>query len=475
MGEVGVVAPRFRRTEPSLCGMRDAVSGLGLFLSRTIGRCMPDPFLLAIGLTLVAAVLAVGFGEARGEGAAAPQLLAAWWAQGIWGLLAFSMQMCLILITGHALAVSPPARRLVALLADLPRTPAQATALTALVAMGSGLLSWGLGLIIGALAAREVGRSCARRGVAAHYPLLGAAGYTGLLVWHGGLSGSAPLMVTQARDLALLLGEGAPAPIGLERTLLSPLNLSLNAALLVAVPLLLVAMTPHEREPAPLAPSREPAPEGSPEGAPTPAERLEGSRALSLALAALCGLYLWRYLGAAGLSGLDLNAINLGALGLGLALHPSLRAYGAAAAEAAAGCAGVMVQFPLYAGVMGLMQSSGLTALVAAWAAEGASAGSFAPLVFVSAGLLNLFVPSGGGQWALQGPLVLTAGAAVGADLGEVVMAFSYGDAWTNLLQPFWALPLLAITGLRARDLVGYTAALMLCVAPLYFLAFWMF
>jgi short-chain fatty acids transporter len=176
-----------------------------------------------------------------------------------------------------------------------------------------------------------------------------------------------------------------------------------------------------------------------------------------------------------GLAGLDLNAINLGALGLGLALHPHLRAYGEAASEAARGSAGVIVQFPLYAGVMGLMQSSGLTALIAGWAAEGASATSFAPLVFVSAGLLNLFVPSGGGQWALQGPIVLTAGAAVGADLGEAVMAFSYGDAWTNLLQPFWALPLLAITGLRASELVGYTAALMLCVAPLYLLAFWVF
>ena len=122
-----------------------------------------------------------------------------------------------------------------------------------------------------------------------------------------------------------------------------------------------------------------------------------------------------------------------------------------------------------------MMSLSGVSTLIAQTITHYASTESFSALTFLSAGLLNLFIPSGGGQWAVQGPLILQSAHTLQAPLGESVMAFSYGDAWTNMLQPFWALPLLGITGLKAQQIVGYTATLMLLVLPVYLFAFWIF
>jgi short-chain fatty acids transporter len=301
-----------------------------------------------------------------------------------------------------------------------------------------------------------------------------------MLVWHGGLSGSAPLKVTQASDLAELSVAGGV--ITLEQTLASPLNLTLNLALLALVPLLLNLMSPPEegRQGFELVKGRgvsthtqpEPPSEIQPT---TPAERLERSAWLSKGLALIMLSYLTLYTTREGLNALDLNTINLLLLALGLTAHPHLKAYEEATPEAVKGCAGIILQFPLYAGVMGVMAGAGLTTALSTWVTSVASAESLSPLVFFSAGLVNLFVPSGGGQWALQGPLIIESARTLEANIGEAVMAFSYGDAWTNMLQPFWALPLLGLTGLKAKELVGYSAALMLLVTPLYLLLFWLF
>ncbi len=226
---------------------------LGARLSRFAERWVPDPFAIALMLTLVTLVLCwvttshnplelIGLWGGRvkqgellpGEG-------------GVWRLLTFAMQMCLILVTGHALASSPPIRGAITTIANRPRDAGQAVALTALIAMGCALVNWGLGLIVGALMARDVAVSAKRRGVRVHYPILGAAGYTGLLVWHGGLSGSAPLKVTQTREMVKILGEGV-APIPLGETIFSSMNLTIVAAMLIAVPLLLVLMHPKNTD-----------------------------------------------------------------------------------------------------------------------------------------------------------------------------------------------------------------------------------
>lgn len=459
------------------------IRSLGRGLSHFAHRWVPDPFAIALVLTLLTLGFAVigseanlmetvGFWGGRLKG---DELLAK--ESGFWKLLTFAMQMCLILVTGHALASSKPISRLVARLAALPRTQGHAIALTALVAMSFAWLNWGLGLIVGALLAREVARTSKQRGLRVHYPLLGAAGYTGLLVWHGGLSGSAPLKITQTKDLAEILGRADIPPVTLTDTIFSPMNLVVCGALLIVVPLLLNAMAPEDAEIIEI--TDEQADERAEETLDldelTPAQRLERSPVLVWLIALAAALYLVEYVGRIGIDRLDLNAINLTFLTAGLVLQGSARAYGRAITDGVQGCAGIILQFPFYAGIMGVMALSGLVTAMAEGAASFATEATFAPLTMLSAGIVNLFVPSGGGQWAVQGPLVVQSAEALGVPLGKAVMAFAYGDAWTNMLQPFWALPLLGITRLEAREIVGYTAALMLLVVPVYLIAFALF
>lgn len=437
---------------------------LGAALTRFTQRWVPDPFVLAIGLTLLAFVLAlvhVGFDAQR--------VLVAWFdgsgkGRGFWNLLAFGMQMCLILVTGHALASSPPLRRVLNFVADQARTPASAIAVVSVGAMLLALINWGLGLIGGALLARQVGLSARERGVAVHYPLLAAAGYTGLLVWHGGLSGSAPLKVTLLKDVKEIVGEELSATIGtmpLGATIGSLPNLLANAVLLVLVPVLLIRMLPRDEAKRVAAPEPEPVRVEVVSGDPTPAQRLERSRFLTWLICAL-GLTTWVIIALRqGFGRLDPNLINFLFLFLGLALHGSLLAYGRAIGEATVGCAGIILQFPFYAGIMGVLIGTGLiTSFTSALSSMGASA--LPAMAFYSAGLTNLFVPSGGGQWAVQGPILMDAAVTTGLSPARLVMALAYGDQWTNMLQPFWALPLLGITRVSARDIIGYTAVLLL-------------
>lgn len=432
---------------------------------------MPDPFVIAVALTLLTALLASAL-----DGLGPLALSRAWLGtreRGLWSLLAFSMQMVLILVTGHALAAAPPVARLVRRLADLPRSGAQAAALVGFVAVVCSLLHWGLGLIVGALCAREVGRAAREHGRPIHYPLVCAAGYVGMMTWHGGLSGSAPLKVTTRGDLVELLGPelgASVAPIPFTESVFGWPNLLVTGGLLVFVPLVLAAMAPREAaeiEPAPAA--REPhAPDaqGADVAAPlapkTLPERLERSP-LATALVVLLlasGVVVWWM--DVGPSALDPNALNLIFLTLGLALHGRLRSYLAACDEAVRGTSGIVLQFPLYAGIMGLVGNTSLGARLAGAVSELATPTSFAVWTFVSSAVLNVFVPSGGGQWALQGPIALRAATELCVEPRLAVMAVSYGDQLTNMLQPFWALPLLGITGVRARDIVGYTVIVML-------------
>lgn len=492
------------------------ISRLGLRICEVFRRTAPDPFVLAVLLTLLTAVLGLVLGFPGGSGVSWPEfldraarLLDSWGgierlangaakessSLGLWTLLGFGMQMCLVLITGHALASSRPIRRIIDALAAIPRSCAHAAALIAFAACATAIINWGLGLIVGALLAREVGRSMARRGIPAHYPLLCAAGYTGLMVWHGGLSGSAPLSMTTragidkvSPQLAAQLGDRV---MPLTETLFSTSNLIITLGLLVVVPAVCALLAP--KDPAEMRPmelggwelgesvgerftnerssdqsqgpgtecraTKGQAAEGQAGALP---EWLETSPIIVWILAAALIAVVWRYSVGAALASLSLNHINGGMLALGLIFHGSARSYVAAVDEAARGCGGIVIQFPLYAGIMAMMQASGLARMLAD-SFVGMSTPTTLPLfTFASGGLVNLFVPSGGGQWAVQGPIAIQSGMDSGVSLGKMVMSVAYGDQLTNMLQPFWALPLLAITGVKARDIVGYTALIML-------------
>ena len=461
------------------------VARLGLFLSRTIGRFMPDPLILALSLTILTAILALVFGYAdTGRREAATILIEDWWNSGIWVFLKFSMQMALILVTGYALADSPIVRRGLAGIARVPKSPGQAAAIVGLVAAVTGLINWGLGLIVGALLARDVGRSMEVRGQSNHFPLLCAAGYMGLMVWHGGLSGSAALKTSTASEAKGILGEdlmGALATQGfadgipLSATTFSSMNLLISGGLIVIVPIMLWLLAPRPADCRTLSqvdarPMKD-----------VPAEAISRNESwgafgticsMVIAIALVAGFIIFLFDDERGILRLGPNEFNALMLGIGLILHGSPIAYARSIERATRGCAGILIQFPLYAGILAMLKESGLMADIARFAAEASSETTLPFFTFLSAGVVNFLVPSGGGQWGVQGPIAIQSAIDAGVPLPKMLMSVSYGDQLTNMLQPFWALPLLAITGVRARDIVGYTAIVMIVAA--IWISFWL-
>ncbi|MCA9274930.1 MAG: short-chain fatty acid transporter [Phycisphaerales bacterium] len=452
------------------------IASLGRVLTKVFTKTAPDPFVIAVGLTLLAAILALVFGTYPGATTSAEKLNAmidAWrGSDGLWKFLAFGMQMSLILVTGHALAASKPIRLLIGRLAGLPSSAPAAAALVGLVAAIFGLINWGLGLIVGALFAREVARVCATKNISVHGPLLAAAGYMGLLVWHGGFSGSAPLKMTteaQARDVlpASVFESLETGAVPLSDTLLSPMNLFISGGLLIIIPIVLWLLTPkHDNEITPM-PLDDDATEiehiaGEVSGFP---DWIERSPIVVWALALMLVYAFVRFSTKDGFMSLGPNEVNIAMLALGLIMHGSVRSYMSAAEDGARGCAGIILQFPLYAGIMGMLASSGLINDFSRFMASVANETTAPVLTLASAAIVNVFVPSGGGQWGIQGPIALQTGAEAGVAPAKMIMAVAYGDQLTNMLQPFWALPLLAITRVKAREIVGYTAVVMIVAA----------
>ena len=453
------------------------ISGFGLRISRVVERVVPDPFVIAIFLTLVTAIAALLWGD-FGDQSSFIGVLDSWRdsSNGMWKLLSFSMQMCLILVTGYALATTSLVRSMIHRLADIPTSTAAAAAVVGLVACICGLVNWGLGLIVGALLAREVGFSMQRRNKPCHYPLIAAAGYVGLLVWHGGLSGSAPLSMTTK------LGAEKVVPtqfleqlesISLSSSIGSPMNLLISGGLVLLIPIVLASLAPkNTNDIRPIdtfgvdsGGRQEPIQQH--EHLP---DKLNHSPYIAWLLAVPLLIALCRYMYVSGIDRVGLNEITMFMLGAGLLLHGSPVGYMQAVARGAKGCAGIIIQFPLYAGIMAIMVASGLMGSLTELMVGMGSKDTLPLLTMLSAGIVNLFVPSGGGQWAIQAPIALESGLQSGVSPGTMVMAVAYGDQLTNMLQPFWALPLLAITGVRARDIVGYTVIVM--VAATVWIAF---
>ena len=349
--------------------------------------------------------------------------------------------------------------------------------LVGFAACSSALLNWGLGLIVGAMLAREVGRSMHRRGVPCHYPLLCAAGYTGLLIWHGGLSGSAPLSMTSLEQASKVLpkafvdGRGDSLLVGLDLTTFSTLNFVVTLGLLAIIPACLALLAPRDardtqgvdRFAKASAPDRalDTDDDDHSSGGSIP-DWLDRTPVLAWAVAIPLALGLYRFLSTRGWATLGLSEIIAAMLGLGLIMHGSLRSYAAAAEEGARESAGVMLQFPLYGGILAMMAASGLVEQFSSAMAAASTERTLPVGMFLVASVLNMFITSGGGLWGVMGPIALTSGAELGVPPEKMVMAVAYGDQVTNMLQPFWALPLLAITGVKARDIVGYTALVML-------------
>jgi short-chain fatty acids transporter len=370
------------------------------------------------------------------------------WGDGFWDLLSFAMQMVLILVTGWVLASTPLFRRILEAIARLAKTPGQAIVLVTLVSLTAAWINWGFGLVIGAM----FGRQLARQVKGVDYRLLIASAYSGFIVWHGGLAGSIPLLIaTDGHFMADQMGV-----IGTGSTTFSTFNLLILLCLFIAIPILNRLMMPSPEGTVTIDPKKlEDAPAAAKETEATPAARLENSLLLAQAVGVM-GLIFVGYYFIAASGTLNLNIVNFIFLFLGIILHGRPMQFLAALQSAAQGASGIIVQFPFYAGIMGMMLGSGLAVTLSNGFVAISSDVTLPLFAFLSAGLVNAFVPSGGGQWAVQAPVMIPAALELGADLSRTAMAVAWGDAWTNMIQPFWALPALAIAGLRAKDIMGY-------------------
>ncbi|TQV72145.1 short-chain fatty acid transporter [Aliikangiella marina] len=411
------------------------------FFSRVMQRWLPDAFLFAVILSAIVFLCGMFF-----QNQSLIQM-ADHWGNGFWKLLTFSMQMVLILVLGHILAMSKPVSVFLQKIASLATTPAQGVVLVTIVAILAAWINWGFGLVVGALVAREVAYKVKQ----VHFPLLIASAYSGFLVWHGGLSGSIPLKIASTNQdslNALLNGE----IIAVSQTIFAVENLIIVLALLITLPVINFLMMPKDNIIELDYQKDEVAKRDHHEL--SPAEKLEHSPVITLLLAAMCGLYLFNYFSAG--NGLNLNIINLCLLTLGLLMHGNPFNYLAALKKAVSGASGIILQFPIYAGLMGMMVESGLADSVSNWFVEISTQDSFPVLTFISAGIVNFFVPSGGGQWAVQAPIVIPAAQELAVPVKNAAMSVAWGDAWTNMIQPFWALPLLGIAGLNIRQIMGF-------------------
>lgn len=407
---------------------------------KLVDRYLPDPFIFVLLLTLVAAAAAIGVERQT------PLAVLRFWGDGFWDLLTFSMQMLLVLVTGFMLASSPPVKRQLARLAGKAGTPARAIVLVTLVSLAASWINWGFGLVVGALFAKELARQ-----IRVDYRLLVASAYSGFVVWHAGLAGSIPLVIaTEGHFTADQIGV-----IPTSQTIFSLFNLAIVVALFIAVPLVNRWMLPDAKDSVYVEPDMLTDERPRNGLATRPAEHLENSVSLAWLVGIPGLLFLLDHFLLRG-GGLNLNVVNFLFLFLAIVLHRTPRRLLDSLNEAIKGGAGIVIQFPFYAGIMAIMVQSGLAETLSQGFVSIANADTLPFWSFISAGVVNLFVPSGGGQWAVQAPVMLPAAQALGADIPRIAMAVAWGDAWTNLLQPFWALPVLAIAGLKAKDIMGF-------------------
>ena len=406
---------------------------------KLVERYLPDPYIFVLLLTLVTFAFASSI-QNQSILTTVQQ-----WGDGFWGLLTFSMQMLLVLVTGFMLACTPLVKAILERLASVAKKPGSAIVLVTLVSLIASWINWGFGLVVGALFAKALAKN-----VSVDYRLLVASAYSGFIVWHGGLAGSVPLTIATP-------GHFSEAQIGVIRTsetIFSSFNLLLLAIMFVIIPLVNRLMLPPESESVIVDSAKLQDDALPPATNERPADKLENSKVLGL-LVGFAGLaYLTNYFVSGG--GLNLNIVNTLFLFLAIVLHGTPRNVLHSLQQAVQGGSGIVIQFPFYAGIMAVMVQSGLAQTMSEWLISFASAESLPVWSFISAGIVNIFVPSGGGQWAVQAPVILPAAAELGAEINRVAMAVAWGDAWTNLIQPFWALPVLAIAGLKAKDIMGF-------------------
>jgi len=424
-----------------------------------LGRCaaffvylfeaiIPDPFIFAVVLTFLGAILAY----ALVPGTTIPSIASAWYG-GVFNIFTFAFQMVMMLVTGYALATSPLIQKGLGKLASLATTPAFAISLTVAVSMIASWLNWGLGLVTSALLAREVAKR-----VRLDFGWLVAAAYTGFVISTEGLSGSIALsQATHGSTLNIvekITGKGLP----LSETVFSPFTLAPVVVLFLVMPILFRYLQPTEAHTIVADPDRlreEDQQRHVAERSSTLSSKLDNAWIFNLALVALGGFALameWAHKGVT----IELNSVILMLFLVGLLLHWRPSAYVAAVKNAARVSGSLILQYPLYGGLMGIITTTGLAAVLSKVFIRISTAHTLPFYTYLTSLIITLFVPSGGGHWAVQGPFAIPAARDLHASMAGTTMAVAMGESVANMLQPFWALPILAIAGIKMRRMMGF-------------------
>lgn len=458
---------------------------MGESLTRVSEKYMPDPAIFAILLTVVVYVISLLVMREMPDGTKYTPLQGIiQWYSGFWELIGFAMQMAIVVITGGVLADTKLVKGFINKIAAIPKDGRQGAAVVAFVAIFVSYINYGLSTVVGALVARNITYALRKKGKPVEYRLLSAAAYLGLMTWSAGLSSSIGLTGATAGAATNYIEQATGNIVTMGEFMFNPMNIFVAIALITIIPALSYFLHPVgdavQDVPEYALASIELAAEQEEEvkidrSKLTPGEKLNHSPIIGWFFGGFGMVYIVWHFATKGFA-LDLNVLNAIFIFVSLILHGTIAKFVDSFGRATSNVSGIIFQFPLYAGILGIIRGSGLGVLVAQGIANFATPQSYFVLTFFIAGVLNFFIPSGGGQWAIQGPIAVQSATSLAEQAGvdthhyltKASLAVAYGDAWSNMAQPFWALAVLGITGLKARDIMGYCMALMIFAMFIY-------
>lgn len=430
-------------------------------LTRWCVRFIPDGYVIAAILSAIVLAAAALISDQP-----ALQIVTAW-GDGFWGFIPFTLQMAMVVLTGFIVADAPIVRRGIDRLAALPSTPRGAIALTAMVSMSLGWINWGLSIVASAILARRIGA----RKLGADFRLLVASAYLGLgCMWHAGLSASAPL--TSSDPSQAFVKNYLGGPVAVTDTVFSSFNLGLALLVFLVMTATAVWMQPARATTSAALDSFEEEADPPLEPADTPAKKLERSPLINLFIFGCVAVYVPLFLARDGIAKLNINHVNLIFFGLGALLHFQPASLLRSAERGGKYVWGVLLQFCLYAAVAGVLDKSGLASAIAGAFSRAASPETFPLAVVWYSGILNYLVPSGGAKWFIEVQYIADAARTLGVPMSKTIVSYAWGDMLTDIIQPFWAIPLLAMARLGFRDIMGYCLVMFGVYAALISAAF---
>lgn len=441
---------------------------------KAVRYLLPSPFTIAIVLTLFTLLLGVLWPSHSSSsnvswGEKTIKVLN-YWNDGLWNTkgLAFAIQMMLMLLLGHVLALSKPIDKLINQILPFCKNNAKSALFVTLFTLIVSWFNWGLGLVFGAIFCNKIMDYASKASIPLNYGLIGAAGYSGLMIWHGGISGSSLVKISEPghlKDLApQKLQNTVPEIIDFSLTVFSPMNIFITLALLVILPITMYVLGKKASVKVPSISVKKKKINQNLQL--IGAEKIDQSKLtgkiVGLFVVVFCVFLAINHPSTKTFQFINPNYLNLSLLGLALLCHGSINNFINSVEKAIGGTAGILIQFPLYFGIMGIVKETGMINDIATYFQAISTELTYPLYTLLSAGMVNFFIPSGGGQWYIQGPLVIQSSIEMGIPLHKSILALAYGDQLTNMMQPFWALPLLGITGLKAKDILPYTFILML-------------